>query len=256
MFNTIRVYALSRMNVMLAMGTCALSIIPTIANLVQNIKWIKAINLPPPFNCVANDTTPPGITIMCPILVRGSFILADSIVLAVTWHYTHKPYRAQRSLHVSPSKSFTSVMLYNGSLYFSVLAALNTLDLILSVLDLIQNGIGGNQSLAGNVADVISPILFSRFILNLHQVNREVAHEQDDTLSADIQFAIQSWSSHSLPPSLASFAQPVHVGSEGEDKDEDTKEIPESNFSVVEGTDVVPCVETGGAGAAFHDFQG
>ncbi|EJF60001.1 hypothetical protein BD309DRAFT_869256 [Dichomitus squalens] len=189
------------MNVMLAMGTCALSIIPTIANLVQNIKWIKAINLPPPFNCVANDTTPPGITII-------------------------------------------------------VLAALNTLDLILSVLDLIQNGIGGNQSLAGNVADVISPILFSRFILNLHQVNREVAHEQDDTLSADIQFAIQSWSSHSLPPSLASFAQPVHVGSEGEDKDEDTKEIPESNFSVVEGTDVVPCVETGGAGAAFHDFQG
>lgn len=77
-----RVYALSGMNVVLALVTFALSFIPIALDLVrilqavphrgyysqseqvENIKWFQVQNLPQPFNCSPADVTPQGLLLM------------------------------------------------------------------------------------------------------------------------------------------------------------------------------------------------
>ncbi|TBU22676.1 hypothetical protein BD311DRAFT_769961 [Dichomitus squalens] len=53
---------------------------------------------------------------MFPFLVRGSNIIAECLVLVVTWRYTYTTRRIVRDARIGPS--LTSVMFYNGSLYF------------------------------------------------------------------------------------------------------------------------------------------
>ena len=67
----------------------------------------------------------------------------------------------------------------------------------------------------------LSSILISHFILNLHQVNRDLAHHSNASISLNIQLVIQTGSGRSLPYSLEPFAQPVHVDIEEEEILED-----------------------------------
>ncbi|EJF57155.1 hypothetical protein DICSQDRAFT_174213 [Dichomitus squalens LYAD-421 SS1] len=207
LFSTMRVYALSGMNVVLSLVTFTLSFIPIVLDLIENVKWFRIQNLPQPFNCSPGDVTPQGLLLIV--------IVADSIVLGTTWWYTYQSYRAQRGIHIR--SSLTSAMLYNGSIYFLVLASLNALDLALVTLGLAQNSfLFRNVSYVGLFADVLTAILISRFILNLRQVNYDAAHPSDASVSLGVLFT-QSRPGPSLPRSLLSFAEPVHVGHRGPD---------------------------------------
>ena len=62
----------------------------------------------------------------------------------------------------------------------------------------------------------IQSILISRFILNLRQVNHDLAHRSETCVSLDIQFGPQTPTSRSLPRSLEPFMQPLHVDIEDE----------------------------------------
>ncbi|TBU22731.1 hypothetical protein BD311DRAFT_126335 [Dichomitus squalens] len=61
LFSTMRVYAMSAMNVYLATITLVLSVIPVITNLIQDIVWFQAQNLPLPFSSSFDNPTPQRI---------------------------------------------------------------------------------------------------------------------------------------------------------------------------------------------------
>ena len=60
----------------------------------------------------------------------------------------------------------------------------------------------------------VSPILISRFVLNLQQVHCALARQSEASFSLNVQFAMQTQSGNSLPRSLMAFAAPVHVSTE------------------------------------------
>ena len=65
----------------------------------------------------------------------------------------------------------------------------------------------------------LSSILVSRFILNLRQVNHDLAHGSDTSISLDMHFTIPTRSGRSLPYYIQPFAQPVHINFEEEEGD-------------------------------------
>ncbi|TBU65594.1 hypothetical protein BD310DRAFT_836540 [Dichomitus squalens] len=215
MFSTMRIFALSGMNYFLAMVTFVLSILPPVLYLIQNLKWNRVENLSVPFNCSGDDFTPRRILIMCTALGRGGSIIADCLVLIITWRRTYWAHKAQRHVGIGPS--LNAVMLYNGSIYFVVLASLNAIDLILVILHLSQDSFGSASSYVGLFGDALSPILISRFILSLRQVNQDATQHSNASKSMGLQFSVQTPSGHSLPRSLASLAEPVCMNPEDAD---------------------------------------
>ncbi|TBU51924.1 hypothetical protein BD310DRAFT_941279 [Dichomitus squalens] len=207
-FSTMRVLALSGMNRPLASVTFVLSIMPAVVSLTQNAKWVPPKNQPEPYNCGVNDLTPERLNIMFPFLVRGSNIIAECLVLVVTWRYTYTTRRIVRDARIGPS--LTSVMFYNGSLYFLVIASFDAVHFGFDSTH--RKEFGSTTTSAGLFADALSSILISRFILNLRQVHYDAAHQSDASVSLVIHFTGQVQSGiRLLPRSLASFAQPVHV---------------------------------------------
>ncbi|TBU22733.1 hypothetical protein BD311DRAFT_769812 [Dichomitus squalens] len=73
-------------------------------------------------------------------------------------------------------------------------------------------------------------------MLNLRQVSHHEAQGADDSVSQGIQFYAQSQTTRTIPHSLASFAEPVHV----ETKDPDMEWESEQDVS---------------AGTTFNDIQ-
>ncbi|TBU40306.1 hypothetical protein BD309DRAFT_355694 [Dichomitus squalens] len=66
--------------------------------------------------------------------------------------------------------------------------------------------------MAWSISSSATSILVCHFILNLRRVERSHMHQSEPgTLSDGLQFAMQSGTT--LPHFVASFAQPVHVGS-------------------------------------------
>ena len=65
----------------------------------------------------------------------------------------------------------------------------------------------------------IQSILISRFILNLRQVNYDLAHGSVTSVSLSMHFTIPTRSGRSLPHFIQPFAQPVHYSFEEEDED-------------------------------------
>ena len=65
----------------------------------------------------------------------------------------------------------------------------------------------------------LSSILVSRFILNLRQVNYDLAHGSVTSVSLEMHFTIPTRSGRSLPHFIQPFAQPVHYSLEEEEED-------------------------------------
>ena len=89
----------------------------------------------------------------------------------------------------------------------------------------------------------LSSILSSRFILNLRQVNHDLAHGSETSVSLDIQFITQARSGRSLPRSLEPFIQPLHVNIE--ENEGNTEDIPAMNINTGNNQESLVALEIG-----------
>ncbi|RPD58155.1 hypothetical protein L226DRAFT_573231 [Lentinus tigrinus ALCF2SS1-7] len=145
-FSALRIYALSRSNRTLAALIFFLLLAPCVVDTVFNSKWIDVEELPSPFYCVrqstasmysfyvyCNSTGSPDVVIMFSVTTASRIcaILADLIVAAATWMHA---YKARHAHKLSSGPTLGQVMLYDGSMYFIVLASLNIIRIVFSSL--------------------------------------------------------------------------------------------------------------------------
>ncbi|EKM50290.1 uncharacterized protein PHACADRAFT_201128 [Phanerochaete carnosa HHB-10118-sp] len=92
-------------------------------------------------------------------ITRGSLILADAIVLILTWIKTFRHWMNARRLTMKTS--LTTCLLRDGTVYFVALLALNMTQL------LTLNFSDTEMGLLSTLITTMPPILISRFIINL-----------------------------------------------------------------------------------------
>ncbi|EKM57647.1 uncharacterized protein PHACADRAFT_206531 [Phanerochaete carnosa HHB-10118-sp] len=99
-------------------------------------------------------------------ITRGSLILADVIVLTLTWIKTFGFWRQARRANVGTS--LTTCLLRDGTIYFLVLLAINIAQLLTA------NSSGDVVPLTPFVATLPS-VLINRFIINLRTADSEAS---------------------------------------------------------------------------------
>ncbi|KAI8976302.1 hypothetical protein BD414DRAFT_496486 [Trametes punicea] len=159
-FSTLRVYALCGHSWRFAWLVCLLMVGPIAANL-YNIPLQKPDNMPPPYNCEVDN----AVTLA--VHTKLSLIAGDSIVLAVTWW---KTYRLKKAAEVAQVRaSIVDLLLRDGRRRDARYLAGRTM-LVLNVLHIIINFVE-KVSFMGDIADVLTSILVSRFIMNLRDLD-------------------------------------------------------------------------------------
>ncbi|KAI1784403.1 hypothetical protein LXA43DRAFT_1101440 [Ganoderma leucocontextum] len=165
-----------------------------------------------------DNTNGPTIALSSDNVVwRGSQLAAELLVVGITWWYSYQSYRIQKGIKIG--KTISSLLIYNGSLYFLFLATLYILAIIFGTTSNLLDGGSDVLDFIGVFYDPLTSILTCRFILSLRQFDTSPAslacsetgsRVREHTASRDIlQFAAQP--SDSLPAFIASFAGPVHL---------------------------------------------
>ncbi|EKM50273.1 uncharacterized protein PHACADRAFT_201113 [Phanerochaete carnosa HHB-10118-sp] len=91
-------------------------------------------------------------------ITRGSLILADAIVLVLTWIKTFGHWMNARRLNMRVS--LATCLLRDGTIYFIVLLAIN-------MTQLLTFNFSAEASLVGPLVTTLPPLLISRFMINL-----------------------------------------------------------------------------------------
>ncbi|KAJ8457508.1 hypothetical protein ONZ51_g11492 [Trametes cubensis] len=149
-----RVYAVSGRDWRIAAVVCILNIGPIVGN-VYNIPFEFPVNMPPPLNCTFDNTLSIATHTIVPL------IAGDAIVILVTWWKTYKLKKAADEARVTTS--LVDLLLRDGSIYFGTMLVLNSLHIMMNHV--------AKVSFMGDVADVVTSILISRFIMNLRDID-------------------------------------------------------------------------------------
>ncbi|KAM5545059.1 hypothetical protein V8D89_001170 [Ganoderma adspersum] len=188
-------------------------------------KWLAAI--------ITLSALPPSVMlIVCveeftilPVVGRGSQLIAELLVVGITWHYTYHSYRVNKGIKMG--KTISSRLVYNGCLYFLSLAAIYIVNITLKIA-LATVVIPTAETPFDMISDSITSILVCRFMLSLRQVNSTIAPAtlsvpvspvREGKASAALEFGAQT--TNDLPPFLASFAHPIYVNSDLSETDPD-----------------------------------
>ncbi|KAI0740625.1 hypothetical protein C8Q76DRAFT_791056 [Earliella scabrosa] len=228
-FSGLRVYALSGANIKLSALVVALAIGPRILDSIVNGLGVHADNWATPAACMIARDNAAELNFMCKsvplwaaslvccvdyvctdtVIARTCSIAADVLVVGVTWL---NAYNTARLSNVDIGPTLGRVMLYDGSVYFIVLATINIARIVTSALALpvpISN-------------DQMASIIVSHFILNLRSVNQNAA-----TASTVSFVQFQRPSDGRLPEYVASFSGPMHIGHSGVNDGDDGADITE-----------------------------
>ncbi|KAI1786608.1 hypothetical protein LXA43DRAFT_48708 [Ganoderma leucocontextum] len=156
---------------------------------------------------------PPSIVTL---VTRVSQLATEVLVVALTWWYGYRAYRVRRGT-IDFRKSLSSLIVYNGSIYFLFLASLYTLDIIFQTASVPATVVKAD-SFMQLFYDPITSILVCHFMLSLRQFDSNMvanatsgtgSESRDHTMLTVLQFGARP--SESLPSFIASFAHPVHV---------------------------------------------
>ncbi|TBU34146.1 hypothetical protein BD311DRAFT_651137, partial [Dichomitus squalens] len=166
-FTGIRVYAL-RKSLLLASAAAILSTVPLGVNFVDFAFGLTG-EIIFPFGCVLVDQTPVlWLIIIETIMARSCLIAADCIAIGVTW------YTLSRRRDIRQPRAFkgtiSDVLLVDGTVYFIILAVLNTLHLTFTVVSLDVNFLQSTSNVTQFTVP-LSAILISRFLLHLQGAN-------------------------------------------------------------------------------------
>ncbi|PIL32865.1 hypothetical protein GSI_04983 [Ganoderma sinense ZZ0214-1] len=191
-FSAFRVYAVSGRKVVPTLLVSLLSAAPIINSLIVNGGFTTVERLPNPFNC------------------------SDITRISPQWNF--------RPNFKKDRETLGAVLLRDGSLYFIVLALLNTLHIALTTVSL--DVVDADASYVTLFIDPISSILTCRFILNLRKVDHSVMSSAP-SWGGDVEFAARG-SRSTLPRFVTSFGEPLHmaggrpeVGNEAQDAEQD-----------------------------------
>ncbi|CCM00614.1 uncharacterized protein FIBRA_02650 [Fibroporia radiculosa] len=174
LFSTLRVYVISERNWCVSLLVFALALVPLVSD-IYHFCNIKLVTLSP-FS---------GFT----IAARASLVMSDAIVLLVILRKTYHIQEIIRQTHAKASLS--SLLLRDGSFYFVMLFALNTLDVTFWV----TNGF----TYVDLYVSVLTTLTLSRCIRNLRGAligNHDVSF----TISSDAHFVSQPVSSLATVP--------------------------------------------------------
>ncbi|KAL1938185.1 hypothetical protein VTO73DRAFT_11829 [Trametes versicolor] len=181
-FSALRALAMSRMNWPLALSVFILALAPFLVNI-----WPVALDKTggmniPILGCggFENLTTRQSLirsttSLLLPtnadsftdaVMSRSCLILADVLVILVTWRSLGRTSRAGGG--VGPTLAHT--LMHNGTIYFVVVVVCNTLHLILTLLSITTPLQQTSQVTA--LTDPITTILICRFFLALQRANQ------------------------------------------------------------------------------------
>ncbi|KAI0661460.1 hypothetical protein C8Q70DRAFT_1052537 [Cubamyces menziesii] len=137
-FSALRTYALKR-KLYWAAVVLILSLAPVIINGIK-YHWV-VIYENPILGCTISDPVPLRFqssaahkSLIAPVLARLPVIIADIVVIYVTWKTQYKAYGLSKDLR-TPMR-LTTVLLRDGSIYFVLLTGLNILALIFEYLQM------------------------------------------------------------------------------------------------------------------------
>ncbi|PIL32854.1 hypothetical protein GSI_04971 [Ganoderma sinense ZZ0214-1] len=184
-FSTLRVYALSGGNRVLATIAFLFCCVPFGINMMNELRS----------HLLACSTIAP--TRRVTIASRTSLITGDLIVLLVTWMNTYTVCRVKRA--ASGGQSIVQVMLYNGCFCFIVITSMNTAQMVIATLK-IQSVL----NICGYVNLFITPItslLICHFLLDLHNTDSALAYTSSPTDISPVQFAV-----HRSSPSMTTLS--------------------------------------------------
>ncbi|TCD64605.1 hypothetical protein EIP91_003870 [Steccherinum ochraceum] len=184
------------------------AIIPTLLVFVVQffVPAVNIYNFARPFVAVVADV---------PIITRAVAIAGDVLVLGLTWTKTAYAWRASRKGLINATIS--TVLIQDGTLYFTALLVLNIVTLLTDVFQRAQNG----STAFIVVVDAISSNLIARFILDLRV---DLAPTNSRTVSS-IRFNVRSLAGNIGAP-LESFG-PVSVSESAGDIEQRTQ--PQEN---------------------------
>ncbi|RDX43900.1 hypothetical protein OH76DRAFT_1421720 [Lentinus brumalis] len=169
-FSALRVFALTGGQRTLSVLVFLLSIVPLVINFVDYHWSVPLID--PFFGCGEGTSETIFISKLFTGLARGSLILADVIVITVTWHTTYKATKIAREGKLGTSS--LSLYSYEMGRYTSC-----TIILLMNVLHLMFS-IGAVFSKYADISDIsllLEPtesILVSRFLMNLQEANKRL----------------------------------------------------------------------------------
>ncbi|KAM5545119.1 hypothetical protein V8D89_001230 [Ganoderma adspersum] len=214
-FSALRAYALSNRSMILAVLIVLLALPPTV------IRIRVEYTVP---NALYQDAAPCSVT----LVTRASQLAAELLVIIITWWYTYQSYRLRKH-GIKGAKTISSLLVYNGTIYFLFLATLYVLDIIFNTAT-VPDKVLDADSLLDLFYDPITSILVCHFILSLRRFDTSAAattynearlQSREHTHSRSVlQFAAQP--SDTLPSFIASFAQPVHTESLWSETDSET----------------------------------
>ncbi|KAI0641919.1 hypothetical protein C8Q79DRAFT_986348, partial [Trametes meyenii] len=191
-FSALRVFALSGHHWALSALTLLLSGVPIIINYVR-YHWLESLN-DPVFGCRTELTLTMSLAkrLVFTVVSRTCLIVADLLVMAVTWNTTRS---GRRLRSASQGQTFSSTLLRNGLVYFLILLLMNVLHLTFAMLSVNQAFV--KVSYVTIFTEPLTAVLVSRFLFNLQEagnVSQECPSIARTTDQLDTNFVISSTS--------------------------------------------------------------
>ncbi|EKM57684.1 uncharacterized protein PHACADRAFT_251466 [Phanerochaete carnosa HHB-10118-sp] len=168
LFSALRVFAISGRSYAWSLVVFTLSMAPFATNLTVAMTLIYNVVVEPPFGAICTPKPSPFSARTNDILTyitRGSLILADMIVIILTWIKTFGDWRRARSINAKVP--LTTCLLRDGENGHSALLTINIAQLLLynSPTDF---------SSVGTLVSNMPLVLANRFMINLRMANSEV----------------------------------------------------------------------------------
>ncbi|EKM48943.1 uncharacterized protein PHACADRAFT_265962 [Phanerochaete carnosa HHB-10118-sp] len=172
LFSALRVFAIWNKSYVWSLAVFALSMVPFAINLYQAVESKYVSFMDPLTGTTCNEeiifSARTHSMLVLTYVARGSLILADAIVLILTWMKTLGNWLATRRLNMTVS--LTTCLLRDGTLYFIALLAIN-------IAQLLNDNFSANLSipLVSMLTTNMPSVLISRFMINLRTTGSEAS---------------------------------------------------------------------------------
>ncbi|RDX56399.1 hypothetical protein OH76DRAFT_1369021 [Lentinus brumalis] len=193
-FSGLRVYAIISPGWHISALIVCLSLVPIGTYIFRDVHE-TVFGSPSSGECITSTTYPFDLDARLTAIGRACLIMSDLLVLSVTWRKTYGIVRLASKHSVNSSFSVTTILLRDGSAYFTIWTILNTLHIVGAYVQAIEY--------ITIFTDAVTSILVSRFVLNLRDAASGTTPDLHDSL-----FPFdESW--RPTTNSISSFLEPL-----------------------------------------------
>ncbi|KAI0331428.1 hypothetical protein GY45DRAFT_1360794 [Cubamyces sp. BRFM 1775] len=234
-FSALRTYALLR-KIFWAVLVLVLSLTVVVVDLTR-YRWAM-IYEDPVHGCSLDNPVPMWFQHRCPALARGTAIIADIIVILVTWKTQYKTYGLSKDLP-TPMRLCT-IMLRDGTIYFVVLTILNIIVIVFEYLQIFTDNVTLDDNTSNLVIFVepLTAILVSEFLNDLHEAADKTCGSETLSSVSALEFRIIGSISASLPAPTDDETPHEVVENSHEDPDGSEREAGQSREVVTSGAEL------------------